>query len=56
MRQAEEVDQHRKPEDAEDDRGDRRQVGDVDFDKIREAVLGGELLQVDRRGDTERQR
>jgi hypothetical protein len=55
-RQAEEVDEHREAEQAEDDRRHRGEVVDVDLDQVGPAVLRRELLEVDRRGDADRER
>ncbi len=46
-RQAEEIQEHRKAKQAEDDGGNRREIVDVDLDKIGQPVLGGEFLEID---------
>ncbi|GMU46291.1 MAG: hypothetical protein AMXMBFR26_10730 [Porticoccaceae bacterium] len=55
-RDLEEIDEHRKPQQAEDDRGHGGEVVDVDLDEIRPAVLRRELFQVDRRRYPQRKR
>ena len=55
-RQAKEVDEHGKAEQAEHDRRHGCQIVDVDLDEIGKSRLLGELLEIDRGGDADRQR
>jgi hypothetical protein len=48
-------DEHREAQQAEDDRGHGGEVVDVDLDEVGPAVLRRELLEIDRRGDPDRE-
>ncbi len=54
-RHAEELDEHRQAQQAEDDGRHGGQVVDVDLDQVGEAVARGELFQVHRRGHADRE-
>ena len=49
------LEEDREAEQAEDDRGHRGEVVDVDLDQVGEPVLRRELLEVDRGGDADRE-
>ena len=53
---AQRADEQPEPEQAVDDRRDRRQVGDVDLDEAGQQAAAAVLLEVDRRGDADRHR
>ena len=54
-RHAEIIEEYGKPQQAENNRGDGRQVVDVHLDQIGQLVLGSELFEINRRRDAERQ-